>query len=301
MTILNQASDGLPNVLVVLYDVLARSTKPVPRDDLLETVAPAGVAHEDGKLARLTMTRWTELGLFVQGDAGCELATRPTGRIGSEAELLLQVRRSARACALDASNNEDFWASEGARAADFTRAMAWVLAQDVYRATYGGLEDDEKAQMVDGTAALMQNDTRRKGLKSWGQFLGFLRPAPRGQMEIDPTPAVRDVLHDVLPKGDGMPVRGFVEQLAAVLPVLDGGTWRRNVLERIRPNVLMELSEGQLSTSLSRALLNLMRNEEIVMENRADTGSGILLTGRDGPRTDLRFTWVRLANRGKGR
>lgn len=301
MTILNQASDGLPNVLVVLYDVLARSTKPVSRDELLETVAPSGVAHEGGKLARQTLTRWTELGLFVQSEVGCELATRPPGSIGSETELLLQARRSARARALDVSNNEDFWATEGARAADFTRAMAWVLAQDVFSARYARLEDDEKTQMMDGTAALMQNDTRRKGLKSWGQFFGFLRPAPRGQMEIDPTLAVRDVLHEVLPAGDGMPVSGFVEQLSAILPVLDGGTWRRNVLERIRPNKLMGLSEGQLSTSLSRALLNLMRNQEIVMENRADTGSGILLTGRDGPRADLRFTWVRLVSRGKAK
>jgi hypothetical protein len=297
MAILNQASDGLPNVLVVLFDVLARSTKPIPRDELLETVAPAGVAHDEGKQARQTLNRWTELGLFMVGEAGCDLAVRPPGRIGSETELLLHVRKSARARVMAASNNEDFWATEGARSADFTRAIAWVLAQDVYRITYAGLEGDERAQMMDGTAALMQNDTRRKGLKSWGQFLGFLRPSPRGQIEIDPTTAVRDVLHELLPKGDGMPVKDFIEQLAIVVPVLDGGTWRRNVLERTRPNVLSELSEGQLSTSLSRALLNLMRNEEIVMENRADTGSGIMLTGRDGPRSDLRFTWVRLASR----
>jgi hypothetical protein len=51
-----------------------------------------------------------------------------------------------------------------------------------------------------------------------------------------------------------------------------------------------------LSTSLSRALLNLMRNEEIFLENRADTRSGVVFTGQRGVRTDLRFTWIRRAD-----
>lgn len=298
MSILNLASDGLPNVLVVLYDVLARSTRPVARDDLLEMIAPDGVAHEGGKQARQTLGRWMELGLFVEGSDGIELVRRPQRRLDSDADLIAQVRIAARARALHPDNNPDVWATVSARAADFTRSIAWVLAQNVYRSLYSNLEELEGTQLVDGTAALMQNNTRRNGLKAWGQFLGFLRPVIKPEIEVDPTVAIRDVLPGLLQPGQSLPVANFIEDLAMKLPVLDGGIWRREVEARMRPDALPPMAEGQLSTSLSRALLNLMRNEEIFLENRADARSGVVFTGQAGLRTDLRFTWIRRAEVG---
>lgn len=298
MTILNLASDGLPNVLVVLYDVVARSPRPIPREDLLETVAPDGVVHEAGKQARQTLGRWIELGLFAQSSDGIELTQRPSRRASSDSDLIAQVRAAACARALHPENNMDLWATESARAADFTRSIAWVLAQDVYRPLYANLETLERSQLVDGTPALMQNDTRRNGLKAWGQFLGFLRPLTKSEIEVDPTTAIRDVLPTLLPPGQGMAVADFVDELARKLPILDRGVWRREVQAHMRPDAIPPLIEGQLSTSLSRALLNLMRNEEIFLENRADTRSGVVLTGQGGVRTDLRFTWIRRAEAG---
>lgn len=299
MSILNQASDGLPNVLVVLYDTLARSARPIARDELLETVAPKGVAHDDGKQARQTLGRWTELGLFTEGSDGIELSQRPLQRLDSDAGLVAQVRTAARARALHASNNADLWATEAARAADFTRSIAWVLAQDVYRPLYTNLEVLERSHMVDGTPALMQNSTRRSGLKAWGQFFGFLRPVLKSDIEVDPTVAIRDVLPSLLQPGQDMMVVSFIDELAMKLPVLDGGVWRNEVLSHVRPEALPPIAQGQLSTSLSRALLSLMRNEEVFLENRADTRSGVVLTGQAGVRTDLRFTWIRRADTGR--
>jgi hypothetical protein len=295
MSILNLASDGLPNVLVVLYDALARSTRPVARDDLLEMVAPKGVAHEEGKQARQTLVRWIELGLFALGSDGVELVERPQQRLDNDAELVAHVRRAARARVLHPDNNMDLWATESARAADFTRSIAWTLAQDVYRPLYSNLETLERSQMADGTAPLMQNNTRRTGLKVWGQFLGFLRPVLKSEIEVDPTVAIRDVLPLLLQPGQNLPVANVIDDLAMTLPILDGGVWRREVQAHMRPDALPPMAEGQLSPSLSRALLNLMRNEEIFLENRADTRSGVVLTGQAGVRTDLRFTWIRRA------
>jgi hypothetical protein len=293
MTILNQASDGLPNVMLVIYDVLSRSNHPIEKETLLEIVAPKGVIHEDGKQARQTLKSWLDLGLFVQTDNGIHLANRFDSPPESDLELLTRVRKAACACVLDPINNADLWATEKTKAADFTRSIAWVLAQDVYRSLYPELETLERAQLIDGTPPLMQNNTRRNGLKAWGQFLGFLRPVLKSAIEVDPTIAIRDVLPDLMESGEALPVTNFLEQLAHKLPVLDGGVWRRSVEERLRPNAFPTKSVGQLSTSLSRALLNLMRNEEIFLENRSDTGSGVVFTGQSGVRTDLRFTWIR--------
>jgi hypothetical protein len=295
MTILNQASDGLPNVMLVLYDALIRSNKPVDKD---ETVAPKGVI-EDSKQVTQTLTRWVSLGLFTQRDNQIDLASRPEKRPENDFELIKQVRKYARERVLDPSNNADLWATESAKSADFTRSIAWVLAQDVYRSLYPELEALEKAQLIDGTPPLMQNNTRRNGLKAWGQFLGFLRPVLRSSIEVDPTFAIRDVLPDLLETGQSLPVSSFLEQLAQKLPVLDGGIWRTSVENQLKPNALPALSKGQISTSLSRALLNLMRNEEIFLENRADTGTGVVFTGQAGIRNDLRFTWIRRAETGR--
>lgn len=294
MTILNQASDGLPNVLVVLYDILSKKSKPIERDDLLETVAPVGVAHDDGKQARQTLLRWTELGLFESGESGVSLTEKSALKNPTDVQLLAEIRKAARTRALDPSNNGDLWATEGARAADFTRSIAWVLSQDTYRTQYSDLETFELAQLNDGTPALMQNNTRRTGLKVWGQFFGFLRSTKSG-FDIDPTVAIRDVLPEVMQLGQDMPVTDFLRQLAIKLPVIDGGRWRLMVEEQMKPNASPSMVEGQLSTSLSRALFNLMRNEEIFFENRADTGSSIVLTGQAGVRNDLRYTWIRRA------
>lgn len=300
MSILNLASDGLPNVLVVLYDVLARSTRPVARDELLEKVAPDRVAHEGGKQARQTLGRWIELGLFVEGDEGVELVERPHRSLNNDTELIAQVRVDACTRALHADNNADFWAAKEARAADFTRSIAWVLAQDVYRPLYSNLEELQPTQLVDPTAVLMQNATRRSGLKTWGRFLGFLRPTPRTEIEVDPTVAIRDALPSLMQPGQSRPVAHFIDDLALKLPVLDGGVWRREVQARMSSKAFPPMAEGQLSTSLSRALLNLWRNQEIFLENRADARSGFVFTGQAGVRTDLRFTWIRRAEAGSG-
>jgi hypothetical protein len=49
----------------------------------------------------------------------------------------------ARECVLAPSNNERFWEAEENRAADFCRAAAWMLAQDVYSFSPRNFEDVE--------------------------------------------------------------------------------------------------------------------------------------------------------------
>jgi hypothetical protein len=291
MSLLNIASDGLPNILVVLYASVARARNPLTRENLLETVAPAGVAHEGGKMARQTLNRWVELGLFKEEESFVSLTSPPETEMRDHAEVALAARKAARRCALAEENNREFWAAQGAKAADLTRSLAWLLAQDVYRVGFRDLEHLELSQLSDSQSRLMQNDTRRNGLQFWGHFLGFVRQPGGG--DIDPTPAIRDVLPDCLGVGEEMPAFDFAERLAQALPVLDGGQWRYQVEARMEPNALPAKSEGQLSTSLSRALINLMLQEDLEFQNRADVGRSVVFTGRDGVRPEYRYSWVR--------
>lgn len=297
MSLLNLTNDGLPNVLVVLYEAVARARSPMTREDLLDAVAPRGAVNDEGKMARQTLNRWRDLGLFVENDSVITLAAAPSSDLRDEGEVLASVRRDARRCALAESNNENLWVSEGAKAADFTRSLAWLLAQDVYRTRFNDIEDLEGRQIADQQVRLMRNDTRRTGLQFWAHFFGFVRQPGGG--DIDPTIAVREVLSECLQPGEDMPASDFIDKLAEALPVLDRGKWRKAVEARLEPHALPTLEEGQLSTSLSRALLSLMMAEDLQFENRADVGRSVVFTGRDGLRPDYRYSWVKRAQASK--
>lgn len=294
MSLLNLTSDGLPNILVVVYSTLATSKKAWRRDDLIAHIAPNQVV-KDSRLARTTINRWIELGL-LELDPDTEvlrLAEEPDVPLDSEHGVVRAVRMAARRVALSQENNGDLWAKEESRAADLSRSVAWLLAQDVYRIESQSLFSLANAQVAGTGAVIMQNEARATGLKVWAHFLGFVRHA--GNMDIDPTVAITDVLDQCIARGTEMPAKDFVVALAHALPVLDGGVYRRAVELRLSAGALPVLQPDQLSMSLSRALMCLRVNKTLQLTNRADVGSSIVLTGRNGLRSDQRFTWVRRA------
>jgi hypothetical protein len=191
--------------------------------------------------------------------------------------------------ALAEENNPDLWASQSARAADLTRSLAWMLAQDVYRASFAQFEAQESQQILDPERLLMRNSTRRIGLQYWAPFLGFSR---HPYAAIDPTVAIRDALAEVLVPGEGMPAPQFVERLGTVLPVLDGGRWQNEVLKFVDLTALPRRQPGQLSSALSRGLLSLWDSGELQLQQKADLGSSVTLTGTGGARSDLTFQWI---------
>jgi hypothetical protein len=292
MSLLNLASDGLPNILVVLYATIAKARPPMTAKELIAAVAPEKVV-KDSQKARTTLNRWIELGLFrVDPQTGrVSLHRPPPTDMKDEVDIVRAVRMEARHVALSEANNGDLWARAEARAADLTRSLAWLLALDVYRQGAENLFTLANDHIHETGCTLMQNEARVVGLKSWGYFLGFVRHPTA--IDIDPTLAISEVLPDCIGIGEEMPARDLIEKLAQALPVIDGGRYRQAVLDKLRDNALPPLQATQLSTSLSRALHCLMVNQTLRFSSRADVGSSILLTGRDGPQTSHRYTWVK--------
>ncbi len=104
--------------------------------------------------------------------------------------------------------------------------------------------------------------------------------------------AIRDALPEVLGPGEGLPAPQFVERLGTVLPVLDGGRWQQEVLKYVDPLALPRRQAGQISTALSRGLLSLWDSGELQLQQKADLGNSITLTGAGGARSDLTFQWI---------
>jgi hypothetical protein len=179
-----------------------------------------------------------------------------------------------------AENNERFWESEKSKSADLSRAVAWMLAQDVY--TLDGnikkLAVLEEAQIVDSTKRTIgQNDTRWNGLKAWMLYLGFARDGM--QWVVDPTQALRDALPDIFGSNRELTGPAFVERAASVLPVLDGGAYRTQVEASLKERAWPRPRDGLLSTSLSRAVQRLDREGAIMLANRSDTEGVVTLAG----------------------
>lgn len=282
MSILNQASDGLFNVLIVLVRALVRFG-PKSREDLILACGGAAEQFDTSHLAR-TLNRWIELGLFEDGNGGIIISEpyrSALGRNADDAEACLP--KIARTVALLPANNMRFWESEEAKSADFSRGLAWMLAQDVYTLDVNSdrLAEMEGRQLVDsGVQKIAQNNTRWNGLKTWMLYLGFARDGL--QWVVDPTQALRDALSDIFEASRELSGPAFVERAASVLPVLDRGAYRLQVEGALKESAWPRLRPGLISTSLSRAIQRLDFEGTITLSNRSDTEGVVSLTGSNG-------------------
>ncbi|MBL0935969.1 MAG: hypothetical protein IBJ07_14585 [Rhizobiaceae bacterium] len=300
MSILNQASDGLFNVLIVLVRALVRFG-PKGREDLILACGGAIDAFDTSQLTR-TLNRWTELGLFDE-EGGSVVITEPyrsaLGKSADEAEARLP--KVARTVVLQPTNNTRFWESEGAKSADLSRGVAWMLAQDVYALDVNSdrLAELEGRQLIDsGTQKIAQNNTRWNGLKTWMLYLGFARDGM--QWAVDPTQALREALPDIYGSYRELSAPAFVERAASVLPVLDGGAYRIQVEGALKESVWPRRRAGIASSSLSRAIQRLDREGFVTISNRSDTEGVVSLTGSNA-RTWRDVSHVALVQAGKAR
>ena len=284
MTVLNQASDGQVNTLILLVRASVRFG-PRSRTELLAQCG-GGLENVDESKLNGSFLRWVELGLFETVDGLTALREPYRGQLGSDAaKAELRLPRVVREIALAPENNARFWESEESRSADLSRGLSWMLAQDVYTldtSSHDAIAALEGLQMKDKTKHMLKNDTRYNTLKSWMSFLGFGREGAR--FVVDPTVALRDVLDGVFDDDEILSARQFADKAAELLPVLDGGLYRRRVEDQLKDSAWRPTPEGYLSTSFSRAIERLVDAGQLAYVQRDDNEDGLALTGVGGGR-----------------
>jgi hypothetical protein len=281
VSILNRPSDGLLSVLIALRRGLI-AYGPQRQQDLLKLCAPASVVP-DGRtvMARNTVTRWKQLGFFQEVDDQLQLSPQiakvPTEDVnGLRTAVLKLVMRPENNPALTSESGEDH---EGSLASDFSRASAWVLAQDPYvfptnfRGA-GALQDEQHV-----TPRAFTNDTRWSGFVEWAPFLGIGRHTAKLNFVPEPSFAVRGVLPEVFQMATELTQAVFLERLADQLPIVDKGRYRKAIESKTR-TPWREFQAGEISPSLTAALLSLEASREIRLESRSDAPQKIL-TGRE--------------------
>lgn len=283
MSLLNRPSDGIYPVLIALFKLLEKGS--LPKEQLLALCAPPAHCTGSTDHAGNTLNTWLSFGLFER---------KKDDVIGIHSDIPLKERKStnlrrlARKIVLNKENNQDLWATEKSRAADFTRTLCWFLAQDAWTTEVTGwdrVERQIRAQLPDGVD-ILRNDARWPGFKEWAEYLGFgWRSHVSKGTNADPTEAVRAALPEVFGKQKSLSPDDFVGRLAEQLPVLDRGAYRLEI-EKILNSTddadsWRSPSEGQLSSSLSRALLRLSEERSLILELKADSPKRLILTGRD--------------------
>lgn len=283
MTILNNTSDGLHPELIVLFRAVAYLGK-VETGELIR-ICLSGAASDTSVLNRLrgALSRWTELGLFVENEGHIQLDSKfVKKRQESIDEFTCQLPSICRRLVLEKKNIFPLWGESSAVASDFARGITWLLTQDIYgfpTTWTGGAEDIEREQIIGGEK-VVQNDTRWTNLRFWARYLGFAS-GDSGSFQIDPTSAIRDELPLVFGYQRELPANDFLSALSAQLPVLDFGVYRQEVENKLSATTWRKPAEGHLSMSLSLALRRLDLNSTIKLAGKADAGGSFRLTGRN--------------------
>lgn len=274
-----------------------------------------GEAREQ-RVVRIALKALDDLGVTLQESGAIRLNPELPANALSRKTGEEQFRALLRDRVLDTTANADLWREEGEgkkRKAvgprDLTRALCWTLAQDVYQLLRPWKDPSENSVQQLQQRQLGQeqrnwvfsNDTRWPAFIRWAVYLGFgwtLGVPKTGNAAAqllfvpDPTEAIRDVMPRIAQKpGAKLSLPEFLQLLASELPVLDGGTYRDAVLERIAARTLALPNSDELSTSLANALLRLADEEVITLLNESDIEKRLFPTETGEPRP---FSHVRV-------
>lgn len=286
MTILNEASDGTLSVLLALRDTL-RAYGPVPKKRLLALCAPGTVT--DGKKAKDTLRRWTQLGALEERDDLVHLSADIAPEACDDPRTL---RRALTKIVLRPENRpvvgegersdegDDKESAGGSLAGDFALATAWCLLQDPF--TSSSTWETVESHLLSQEVRAVQNSTRWHGFVRWSTFLGFSVALPsrgsRGAPPILVNPAVAawDVIDGLLPPGATLELATLLTGLWGILPVLPGGEVSQKVAARIA-QPWQPFAAHEVAPAVSLALLQWRAVGKIRLMHQSDANVRKLL------------------------
>ncbi|MER3383176.1 protein DpdG [Pectobacterium aroidearum] len=285
MSIINNAHGGSQYaVLVAFYQVLKVSPKnTLPREKLMALCAPAALQTGDSENASgkapKELNAWLDLGLLKEEPGSNTTEISLNASYFSTKDMPL--RQAARRCLQAMENNRDL-NSRDERAVDLTLLAALLLALDVYHNPEISKRNLE--QLVNHLLPDFRINSSNEApvVPAYLSWLGFVQQITRESYAIDPTNAIREELPFLMQLGEQLSIAEVLQRLNRALPVLDGGSYRQQVEERISRKGWQPLSADRLSTSLSRALLRLQLSGIINMDEKADASGAMQLTGIKG-------------------
>lgn len=175
---------------------------------------------------------------------------------------------------------------------DVPEALAWLLAQDPFAPlAKSGVQADRINQQLgdkDDLRTVLGNDARFQNLLYWGRYLGFAEWMGLGstdQIMSDPTRAIAADLPRIFEAETQLAVSKFVQRAAAICPVLEDGSARLALEERM---IEAPRKPGHFSRSTSLALARLETRGVVLLAAESDAETWVL----DLPRKPRRISAV---------
>jgi len=297
MSIINNASSGSSIRLLSLIDrVLTRQKAPKLRAELIELCRPDNLPSSDGAKKRFVdnLNFWIEEGLWCESEPG---VSKVDGSLDNKGLQLSKLPSKLLALIINNNNEKDIF--DGNRTQPFLIAITRLLAQDKYtfaggyRLKSGLVNKDNEVKVADAVAQSINESNESNPLLEYGEFLGFLEPYDTGYI-VDPTRAISVYLpflfEDVADKK--MSIQNFIKALSEVLPMMDGGHFRKQI-EPLKPEY-QKKSSHVISASLSHSLFRLQSDFRIHLSGASDSETAMELTLPKGVKkqrlTDIQFT-----------
>jgi len=289
MTLLNKASDGLHNILITLVRSLLKSNK--SREEL---IASCKVGRMDTKQLELTFNKWSKLGLFKKNETGfIELNVDPKKLRSKTKASDSIIPVIVREVVFRESNNKKFWTNQDSGASDLTRALAWLLAQDIYSTELGSneLAALSRKQFSGASFDTLTNTRDQSTLREYARFLGFTNNLKT--LMIDPTLALKQDLQYSFQTGETLEANSFMKKISILCPVIDKGLYREKIESKLNQNHWNKVDEGnKISSSLSISIRRLQNFKILDLKKLDDSSSTFQPTGINGENWGSPFTHV---------
>ncbi len=286
MSIINNAHAGSSLSLLCLIDnLLIRLKKTLSFEELLTICRPIGLPkneNQEGKFNE-TLNFWIEEGLYIKEDGGIKLSQL----YKKEDSLSYRVLN----CLL--SNLSPESDLNGNRAERLFTSLACLLSIDQYT-FYGELyiESNMLAEKLSNETVVKINSNSPPTLIAYAVFLGFFEYIDKVGISTryicDPTRAIENILDNVFAGEKELQGKVFINRLSEILPILDGGYYRRKVEAQMQTK--HDRINNEISASLSHALFRLNVANKIGFVDRADNRESLTIRLPDGERS--RISWI---------
>lgn len=273
--------EAVPSRLLSIYAAVAEVEHGVLTEHLASWATPPSLSRRGGEgedggstnLLKASLYEARRLGLVEEKDGRLFVPDAARGRGGRNATLEAHFLSYLRETLFDPER------AASAGQAGVLIAFAWFLTKSPLQPL--GFSDAPQNQLrtdLDQFAerAELGNTSSFQNLLYWARFLGFatvVGDAGSKRAFPDPSRAISAVLDKVLPDNSWVDMDVFLTRLAAIYPVLEGGSVREEVeANRTAPPA----NDGSLSVASSLALQRLADRGSISLDVVADAKARIL-------------------------
>jgi hypothetical protein len=254
MAIINNAHPGSEiSLLCQIYRVLLRNDRKLTLTDIGDLCRPENLPINENQRGKFHENLRFWMGeahqLWVEDDESRLTLTRVAESDQPRAIAIVTNE------ALYESITDDIFAGENYQTEKLFKGLGCLLASDRFSLESGRRMSNTELDtfFAENLPESIPNNSEKPGLRSYGLFLGYLETDSKGEY-VDPTRAIAGVLDKVFSSADELPIREFLERLAKLLPVLDGGAYREQVESRMVGPLSADPSSSKISRGLSLSI-----------------------------------------------